>query len=205
MRGQPHDTPEQLPNSWGGVTVAEIVTDYSQNPVEATEGALDVALTGPGFIKVKNGGRQYLTRDGRFLIENDGTLATTGGAKVLNQEGVPIQVDPSAGRVTIADDGTVNQDSDQGLSAVDKIGLVQPRDYQKLQKVGENLYRNHGGEIPAGPELTLMQGYLETSGVDAVTEMVDLIETSREFEANLNMIKFQDEALGNLLSTVPRL
>ncbi len=205
VQGNPRDTPERLVNSFGGNTVAEIVTDFSQNPLEATGGSLDVALAGPGFIKVATKAGKFLTRDGALTLDQDGTLVTTDGARVLSDEGAPITVNPSAGPVTIGPDGLVSQEYEQELEEVGKIALVEPRHYDQLQKVGNNLYKNHGGERPAGPDLSLKQGFLEGSGVQAVHEMVQLIETSREFEANMNMIRFQDEALGNLLSTVPRL
>ncbi len=203
--GQPENTPVNLQDSWGGVTVAEIETDFSQNPLEATEGALDVALTGPGFIKVAAGGKNYLTRDGAMIVDSEGNLLTAGGANVLSDSGTPLQIDTGGGRVTIASDGTISQESSQGLLPVGKIALVQPQSNDQLKKIGSNLYENLGGETPAGPELSLKQGFLEASGVVAVHEMVQLIETSRAFEANINMIKYQDDALGTLLSTVPRL
>ena len=107
--------------------------------------------------------------------------------------------------MTIGPDGTIGQVTAQGLLSVGKIALVQPKSYQDLKKVGSNMYENLGKETPAGADLSLKQGFLEASGIVPVHEMVQLIETSRAFEANLNMIKYQDEALGTLLSTVPRL
>jgi len=205
VQGNPRDTPEKLANSWGGTTIAEIKTDYSQNPLQATEGSLDVALAGPGFLKVATKAGKFLTRDGALTLQQDGTLETSGGAKVLSDEGAPITVNPSEGEIFIGAEGIVSQEAEGDFTEVGRIALVEPQSYDKLKKVGDNLYTNLGGDRPVGPETSLKQGFLEASGVKPVNEMVNLIETSRAFEANLNMIKFQDEALGNLLSTVPRL
>lgn len=205
VQGNSADTPDHLKSSMGGVTTAEIKTDFSQNAIRATGGGLDIALTGPGFIKVSDGKNRFLTRDGRLQVSQDGTLVTSGNQKVLSDGGTPLAVDPAGGAITISPDGVVSQESAQGLLGVGRIALVQPNSLDELSKVGKNLYRNDGGEKPAGNELTLKQGYLEWSGVEPVQEMVQLIETSRAFEANINMIKYQDEALGTLLNTVPRL
>jgi len=205
VHGDPRNTPENLREAWGGVTVAEVETDFSQNSIKPTEGNLDIALTGPGFLRVSQGGKKFLTRDGRFTLQNDGTLTTLNGAKVLTQDGSPINIDVEGGPISIAGDGTISQQTEEGLNPIGQLGLVQPKSYDKLRKVGSNLYENLGGQTAAGPELSVKQGHIETSGVEPMHEMVQLIETSRAFDANLNMIKFQDEALGTLLSTVPRL
>lgn len=205
VRGDSEDMPERLKDSLGGISIASIETDFTQNALKETGGSLDIALEGKGFLQVSSGSKRFLTRDGRMTIDGEGNFVTSGGAKVLSETGVPIAVDPNGGGITIASDGTVSQESAQGLQAVGQLALVQPQSLHDLKKVGNNLYENMGSEIPAGPELKINQGFLESSGVEPIKEMVSLIETSRAFEANLNMLKYQDEALGTLLNTVPRL
>ena len=80
-----------------------------------------------------------------------------------------------------------------------KLAVVQPPSESQLQKSGNSLYRYSGNALPAGPDAQVKQGYIEGSGVKPVSEMVEMIQASRAVEANVNMIKFQDDALDRLL------
>ncbi len=77
---------------------------------------------------------------------------------------------------------------------------MQPSDHRALQKAGDNLYRPAGDETPVEDGTRVIQGFLEGSGVNPVVETMRMIEASRGFETNLNMIKFQDESLARLLT-----
>lgn len=196
-------TPQNLDQHTGGTSIAAVVTDHSTGPLQSTGGDWDVALAGPGFLRVSDGTQEFLTRDGRLDMDPAGFVVTrTHGYRVLGPSGEPIIVDPAAGRVRFAADGTVSQEGVSG--SVGTVGLVQPANYLALQKAGRDLYRVSGPVGPVGPDSQIQQGMLEASGVQPVQEMVELIETSRALEANANMIRFQDESLGRLLASLPR-
>ena len=72
----------------------------------------------------------------------------------------------------------------------------------ELRKFGNSLYETQAELSPAGRDLQVRQGFVEASGVNPIQEMTAMIETSRAFEANINMIRLQDESLGRLLQTV---
>jgi flagellar basal-body rod protein FlgF/flagellar basal-body rod protein FlgG len=92
----------------------------------------------------------------------------------------------------------------QGDTEIGRLGLVEPQSYAELTKAGKNVYACSGKVKPAGPETAVKQGYLENSGVQPVTGMMELIESSRVMEANVNMIHFQDDSLARLLGSLPR-
>ena len=79
-----------------------------------------------------------------------------------------------------------------------------PPSPDRLSKIGDSLYVVDGEVEPVNDISRVQQGYLEASGTQSVGEMLQLIQASREFETNISMIKFQDEALGRLLQAVPR-
>ena len=205
MHGRSSTMPGNLQEATGGTSLAEVVTDFTVGPLQPTGGNLDIALAGPGFFKVRNERGEFLTRDGRLSITDDGTLVTAGGHQVLDTAGNPIEVAPQGGKITIRFDGSITQTTEEETLDLGTMDIVEPASYGDLQKVANNLYRNLGSESPAGPEVILKQGFLEASGVNPINEMMALISASRAFEANVNMIKYQEETLGQLLSTVPRL
>jgi flagellar basal-body rod protein FlgF len=185
----------------GGVTTAEISTDFSAGSLVRTGSAYDVALTGRGFFQVNDGRQSYLTRNGQFTISPSGELIAQGsGMRVQSNIGQPVTIPPEATRVDIGADGMVSwvgTDGDQ--TQIGKLALVQPPSDNQLQKFGNSLYRYSGNVLPAGPDAQVKQGYVEGSGVKPVSEMVEMIQASRAVEANVNMIKFQDDALDRLL------
>jgi flagellar basal body rod protein FlgG len=85
-----------------------------------------------------------------------------------------------------------------------QLEVVQPAALDDLQKMGGSLYRAEGPVVPVLANVQIRQGYLEASGVNPISETVQLIEASRSFETNINMIRFQDESLSRLLQSMTR-
>jgi len=189
-------------NHTGGVSLAGVETDFTNGPLMRTGGAYDVALAGPGFFQVAGNGETYLTRNGQFTTNQDGELVNSTGLPVLTDSGGTILVPPGATDVAVTADGTMSAMLDNGSWApLGKLAVVNPASADSLEKVGNSLYRARGEMAPAGPDSLVKQGFLEGSGTNSVTEMMEMIQATRAFETNVNMIKFQDEALSRLLQT----
>jgi len=179
----------------GGVMVAETSTDYSPGPMKNTGAETDMAVRGRGFFVVEHDGRPMLTRAGNFQRTNTGALVTQDGDPVLSEEGTPIII---PGPFQFSEDGTFY--SSEGAV---RFAIEEPESLGDLVKVGENLFAPLGPMGPLPNELrSVAQGFLENSGVNAVREMVEMIETTRAFEANVNMIRHHDQAFGTLISRV---
>ncbi len=185
----------------GGVTPAKVVTDYSEGPLVHTGGALDAALTGQGFFQVTDGKQQFLTRKGQFSLGATGDLMLqNSNMRVMSNVGNPISVPLESAKIELGSDGTISSIADDGTrTQVAKMALVRPASNQQLEKVGKNLFRANGLVSPAGSDLKLEQGFVEQSGATPVSEMVAMVQASRMVEANVNMIKYQDDALDRLL------
>ena len=190
-----------LDNLPGGVTPGGTTTDFSQGGLTHTQGAFDVAIQGKGFLKLANGKETYLTRNGQLTIGPKGELLTRDqGYTVLSAAGSPLAgLDPEL-PIEVRPDGMVVQ----GGNEVGRLALVEPQKYTDLTKIGRNLFTAAGRLSPASPETQVKQGYLEDSGVGPVASMMELIESSRTVEANINMIKTQDDSLDRLLQSLPR-
>jgi len=186
------------PDLGGGVRVRETGTDFSPGPVRRTGVPTDVAITGEGFFTVEKGDETLLTRAGNFRLTAQGQLVTQQGYPVLSDAGVPVYVLAENGPWRITEDGVVVQ---RGLAQ--RLGLVRPGSPEDLVRVGENLFRPLGETEPLAPEARHVTAeHLEDSGVKPALEMIAMIEAARILEANVNMMKTQDQMISALVNRV---
>jgi len=194
----------QLPSGLQlGTGVRTVATEklFTQGNLTQTENLLDMAIEGRGFFQIlmPDGGQAY-TRDGSFQVDDQGQMVTSGGY-VLQPS---ITLPENALSVNIGRDGTVSV-SLPGSTAVSQVGTVQLADFVNpagLQAVGENLFleSNASGSPQTGnPGLnglgSLVQGYVESSNVNVVEELVNMIETQRAYEMNSKAISTTDQML----------
>lgn len=190
-------------NEVGALAVDRISTDHASGPLQKTGRQYDIGLSGEGFLRVSDGQGEYLTRNGQLRRSIDGELVTQNeGLRILDTTGKPIQIPVAAAEISIGNDGQVSAvmaDNQQvPLARIDLVSVP----VGQLQKLGDSLYQTQAETVPAGRDLQVKQGFVEASGVNPIQEMTAMIETSRAFEANVNMIRMQDESLGRLLQTV---
>lgn len=188
-----------------GVKFKKIATDYSPGNLIETGGTYDLALIGEGFFKIQGEeGDTYYTRDGSFLLNEEGYLTTLRGEMVLGTGG-PIAIDGE--EVEINSDGVVRVDG----NVVGSLDIVDIENKEFLRKIGDNLFQmevnENGEEIPAEEvpfEGDVLQGALEGSNVNAISEMVEMITLLREFEAGQRAIRVQDEMLEKASNEIGR-
>lgn len=165
------------------VRIAETQIDMSQGSMQQTGNPLDVALSGEGFFRVTTPRGDMLTRNGAFSQTADGQLVTKQGWPVLG-EGGNIIIPPNTTTVYVDPQGRIFADGAQ----LDTLQMVRVDNPKAVEKAGSSLYRIQEGsqaqEVPIDPQATVVnQGFLESSNVDVVTEMVKMIEVNRHFEA----------------------
>ncbi len=182
-------------------------TDYSQGGLKATGNTLDVAIDGKGFFEVATPGGVKLTRAGNFTMDGNGQLVTKEGHPVLRAgeagEDPAARVIRFEGNkpITITDTGDVFQ----GEQNLGRIGLVNVENPDSLAKMGSSYY---GFKPNMAPEITnvatpsLKQGFVETSNVNIVKEMTDMIQTSRVFESTQKAISTYDSMAEKLVNVV---
>jgi flagellar basal-body rod protein FlgF len=200
----PADVPETINDQTGGVSLAATVTNFSQGPMTITNRPLDVALVGPGFLQVESPGGPVLTRNGQLTLDAEGRLVTQDGLAVHDASGQPISIPDEFSEISISGDGVISAADAAGVRvSFGQLGLFEPNDVRMMVKEGDSFYRPLNG-VKQAVNGQVRQGIVEQSNADPVHGMVDLIETSRAFEMNLNLVKFQDEMLGQLIQSVPR-
>ncbi|MGA8009484.1 MAG: flagellar basal-body rod protein FlgG [Thiomonas sp.] len=186
-----------------GTGVRSVATErlMTQGNLTQTGNSLDVAIDGQGFFQVlKPDGTIAYTRDGTFQLNNQGQVVTASGYALQPTITVPA----SAQTVTIGNDGTVSvtlpgQSTPQQVGALQLASFVNPTG---LQSIGDNLYLQTGSSgAPNTGQPTLnglgavRQGYLESSNVNVVAELVDMISTQRAYEVNSKAVQASDQML----------
>jgi flagellar basal-body rod protein FlgF len=169
--------------------------DHTQGQLISTGVPLDIAINGDGFIAVQNeDGSEAYTRDGSLRVTEQGLLVTSGGHPVMGNGG-PITLSPY-NDILIGSDGTVTiHPMGQGggeLAVVDRIKLVNPAK-DTIERTRNGLFRTPEIAEPANAEVSLATESLETSNVNSVTALVNMIELSRQFEAQVKMMKSAED------------
>ncbi|WP_305906585.1 flagellar basal-body rod protein FlgF [Methylomarinum sp. Ch1-1] len=171
-------------------------SDLSMGPIQTTGRELDVAVKGEGWLAVdgKDGAEAY-TRAGDLRVTPEGLLQTGSGRQLLGEDG-PIAI-PPYNKIDIGRDGTISivpqGQNGATLVVLDRIKLVKP-DVNNLEKRDDGLIYLKQGQPPApDADVTLVQGALEGSNVNAIGAMVDMIELARNFELQTKVMKDIDD------------
>lgn len=177
-----------------GVKIGENFTDYTQGSFKATDGTLDLAMANDGFFEIsfkQADGEDVIkyTRDGSFTLTMDGYLVTKDGDFVQGQNG-EIQLNTSA-EIVVDKDGYIWEDG----AVKDKIKVVDFEDYNYLKKYGENMYQEVEGATKKEAYPNMMQGYLEMSNVNVISEMIEMITITRAYEASQKFVQTTDTIL----------
>lgn len=197
-----------------GVHLGQVYTDYSTGSFRVTDNATDFAIDGNGFFAVaftdKSGNTSVkYTRDGSFTVNVDGYLVTKDGDYVLNATGAMngdareenfVRVDPTQ-KITVNQLGYVFQNDE----IVSTLGITDFDNYDYLEKYGENLYNLVEGGNRIGTNAKIEQGVLETSNVNVINEMVNMITIQRAYEANQKVITSIDSTLEKAANSIGRI
>ena len=166
--------------------------DLAPGGVQATGRDLDVAIEGDGFLAVQAlDGSEAYTRNGSLDISPDGELRTRSGLPVLG-EGGPINVPPDS-KITIGRDGTVSSVTEgpdaNTVTVVGRLKLVKI-DKADIMRGGDGLFRTRSGTAAdADPAVVVTAGALESSNVNAVSAMVEMINLARTFELQMKLLQ----------------
>lgn len=187
-----------------GVRTVATSRQFSQGSLQQSGNQLDIAVNGQGFLQVAlPDGTTGYTRDGSLQVDAQGRLVTASGLAIAGDITVPAE----AQSVTIGSDGVVTAKlpgnaQPQQLGNIELASFVNPAG---LEPKGQNLYTEtvaSGNPVTGAPGTaglgTLMQGYVETSNVNVVQELVTMIQTQRAYEMNSKAIQTSDQMLQRL-------
>ncbi|MBZ9538322.1 flagellar basal-body rod protein FlgG [Modicisalibacter tunisiensis] len=198
---------DNLPSGFQvGSGVRPVATErlHTQGNLENTENSRDLAINGKGFFQVQRpDGTTAYTRDGSFQVNQNGQLVTSSGYPIEPAVFIP----QNALSVSVSKDGivSVTQPGTTQSTQVGQLTLANFTNPAGLESVGENLYLETDASGPVAQNLpgnngagVLYQGYVETSNVNVVEEMVGMIETQRAYEINSKAVEKSDQMLARL-------
>lgn len=205
-----------------GVEMNEAFTRHEQGALKQTGNRFDLAIDGKGFFVIDTPAGERYTRNGSFLIDREGFLVTKEGYKVLGEKGplvlkefnfqidqdgnVIVNMDEQGERERLTND---DQNEWKRTEKLDRLRVVNFENLRYLDKQGDSLYKETKYSGPA-VDMTderpkIQQGFLEASNVNAVAEMVRMIEVQRSYEASHKSIQSHDQLLQRLVNDVARL
>lgn len=151
--------------------------DAAPGPLTHTANPLDLGLSDTGYFTVNTSRGPRLTRDGRFGLLPNGTIADAAGDPVLDVTGQPLRLSPADTILTVAGDGTISSENGR----IGRIGVVQPQNPAALTAEGGTLLRADTPTTPTA-QPRIVQGSVEDSNVAPVTQVTRMLDQSRQFQ-----------------------
>lgn len=174
------------------VATSASVRDQSAGPLRFTGSALNLAIEGRGYFQLQAPTGTLLTRNGQFRVDQRGQLVSAEGWPVVLKN--PMSFDNT--NFKVRGDGTITVDDQQT-----QLDVVDARP-ETLEPVGPGLFRAVATAPMMDTETHIRQGYLESSNVDSLSEMVNLINVSRHVESSQQLLRAYDEVLDNAITNL---
>jgi len=175
------------------------VTSHEQGALDATGGQFDFAIEGEGYFLIQAPDGERLTRAGAFSLSANGDLVNADGFRLLDAGGAPIFVPPDATRPGLAPDGTLSSDG----RPLAQLGLYRPVGDAALMRAGGNLFEAPDGIEPV-VEGRILQGFLEGSNVEPLSQIARMIEVQRAYEMGQSFLETEDRRVRDALDTFTR-
>jgi len=174
-----------------------VAMDLSEGPMQSTSNPMDVAISGPGYLVVQTADGEKYTRHGHLRLDDQGRLVTQDGNPILDEEGKEIEFEDPTVAIDISRDGTITAADGETF----RLQVVGFDNQQDLEKAEGGLYETDQAPFEID-DPQVMQGMLESSNVNSITEMTRMISVQRSYEAMQQMVKsdhdIQRDAIGRL-------
>ena len=182
--------------------------DMTQGVLEGTGNSFDMAIEGDGFFTVQEGDRTYLTRNGRFHLDNEGILVDDKGNPVLGTNGL-IELNELVNGTENSDitEFKVNQDGTIYINGNEKskIAILKPSKVSDLERHGNGYFKvDTISSLLPDDSSKIHQGFYEKGNVQPLNEMVDMMQNMQLFESQQKAMRTTDELLGKITSQLGR-
>lgn len=182
-----------------GIKGYSVMTDFDQGQLEMTGNKFDLALRGQGYFNLSTENGTLLSRDGSFTINNTGELVTFDGSRVQGMDG---SIVITSENFAINEFGEVIQDGE----ITDKILVTDYTNIADIEKVGGSYFREKPENEMTGEKVEftgeVIQGFLEQSNTDAISEMIKLIEMNRNYESSQKVVTTIDDMIGRAVNDI---
>lgn len=194
---------------WRNDRIAGVFIDFEQGNLRRTNTSQHIAIHGSGFFQVRTPQGDLYTRNGEFSVTGEGRLVTNLGMPVLDDRG---------GEIILGGPGFVVNENGEIFEGGESKGTLAIHDFEKdadglyqdpdgvirLERKSNGFYFPKPGvnRVPLPRDTKILQGFLEESNINPITEMVDMLEVFRAFEADQRAIRIQSETLGRAVNDV---
>ncbi len=200
---------EQLAVPGGSVSFVQDRATYfdrKDGEISLTSNPWDVAIKGDGYLAVSSGKSTLYTRDGHLQLGQDGALLSSSGLPVLGPDGQPIQIPPNAEQPEIKADGDITVKVNGTSQQVGQIGMFRPTDPLAMRKAGGSLFSAPASAmqpIESGDRgASIVQGGLEGSTVQPVTEIANLTELGRAYDRLQTLLTDDNDREQKMIQTL---
>lgn len=168
--------------------------------LQNTGNSMDFAIKGDAWFSISTPVGKVLTRDGRFSLTQNGEIVSSQGYPVLDAGGGPLQVRRDGGPLSVGADGNISQDGKQvGSIGLFKADLTQG--FVRFENSGV-IPTQPGQPVVDQPDVGIMQGFLEQSNVDGISQMTQLIQVNRAFENITALMRDSETSLEEAIKTL---
>lgn len=172
--------------------------DLRQAGLSQTGGTFDFAIQGEGFFLIETPQGQSLTRAGSFMPNAEGELVNPDGHRLLDAGGAPVFVPPDVASIALSTDGTLSGNG----QPIAQIGLWQPGDPLKMTHAGGTIFKSD--TVEPAESTTILQGFVEDSNVNPISEIARMIEVQRAYEMGQGFLEKEDERMRGVIQTLGR-
>jgi len=191
-----------------GSTLDATILNFKQGSIEKTDNKLDFAIQGQGFFAVQTPGGVAYTRNGSFMVNEQGVLTTKDGLPVLDENNTPLNVTAgntntqvSLNKLNVAEDGKIFL----GKQPVGTLKIVEFENPTALTPTGNALYKNETNATEQPSTSRICQGYIEGSNANVIGSMINTIAATRTYESLAKVVKTSEETLSKAVNDVGRL
>lgn len=189
-------TNQELNNTSKIRSATETLVSHEQGAFEETGNPLDMALSQKGFFQIQTQGGSQYTRNGSFIIDEQGYLALPGIGRVMGKSG-PIALNTD--KITVDEDGSIRDEQDNLLG---EISIVDFDNYDSLQKAPNGMFTGNGAKTTKG---SIVHKTLERSNVSMVSEMTSMMTSQRAIQSAAQVIKIYDQLMAKATTEIGRL
>lgn len=182
-------TADQIGNISMGQTIKSTNTDFEQGPITETGNPFNLAISKEGFFTVQGtDNKTYYTRNGGFQLNDQGYVTTADGAKLMGTNGA---INTGGEVFTVSSDGNVYVKD----RLIDKLAIYNPTDTSTMVKYGNGMFADTGASAQKPFTGSISQGYIESSNVNMMDEMMGMISNQNSFTSCSQVVKMIDETL----------
>lgn len=175
------------------------IADNAQGALTQTNGEFDFAIEGPGFFMVETPSGNFITRASSYGLNDAGEIVSPQGFRLLDGGAAPIQIPPGSSRIAVSSDGVLSADG----QALAQIGVYFTESPNGLTRQGNVLF-DLPDDLAPDETSAVLQGYIEGSNVDPVSEIARMIEVQRAYELGQGLLEQEDKRIRGVIQALSK-